>query len=105
MTRDEALRKSIVHWEENKKTHFHLAKIFARHCPLCAKYGGTATPCDGCPLAEIGEKCDNPNSLWDQLYNLHNAIPLDTATSIKQWRAACDDMINALKGCLDAPKQ
>ena len=71
LTRKEALRRSIEHWQENydlaKAGYLNIGHIQEDKCALCSLYSG-ANDCVGCPLFEEGYGCDEIGSPWRTVY-------------------------------------
>ena len=73
MTREEALEASIQHWRDNMMLGFDDVHVYAKHCPLCAKYSDEegwdqyeqeVPSCFGCPVWEVTGDTECEGSPW-----------------------------------------
>jgi hypothetical protein len=85
MTKEQAIKESIEHWErmiawveglKNKEAkpngEFMKQQLgeywWGIYCPLCQKYDDdNLDECIDCPLVEINESCDRADSTWGKV--------------------------------------
>jgi hypothetical protein len=82
-----AAEMSLLKWQANlivvvdngdcQKKFWQLGH-YSSACPLCSVFEAEAT-CFSCPLAEVGARCDLPNSLWSRAAFGKDKEPLITA--------------------------